>query len=166
MSALAEKLKKAGADTVGAQLIAACTQEIQQGMRDPATVWRRVGALFGQQLVSIIMADMGLASTVSQPTSAPHPPVVLSPERLENRRKLREVVRSKYKTSAGVSWSDVGWHELPALQRDGKEAAALLARGPANVPNDGRTVGQVLGIAQVNKIVEGVRSNGADADRC
>jgi hypothetical protein len=82
---------------------------------------------------------------------------VIPPERLEKRRELQHIVRSKYKNSSDVAWSDVGWHELNSLKRDGAEATALLAAGPAHVPNDGRTAGQVLGVKQIDQIIAGVR---------
>jgi hypothetical protein len=47
---------------------------------------------------------------------------------------------------------------LHGLQRDGVEAKALLAAGPAGVPNDGRTVGDVLGVPAVDQIIKAARS--------
>lgn len=163
MSALAEKLKTAGADTVGARLVTACVQELRQGQRSPARVWRQVGETFGYDLVCGLMKDMGLVVEAVSPPTPVRP--LLAPERLAKRRNLREIVRSKYKNSAGVSWSDVGWHELPALCRDGGEAAALLAHGPAAAPNDGRTVGQVLGVREVDRIVRAARDETAEVKR-
>lgn len=169
MSLLAEKMKQAGVDTIGAKLTQACIEALRRGPRNPVTAWLRAGELFGHEFVLGLIADMGpngapakpLARTYEQQQIAaklPYRPRVASPERLERRRNLQEIVRSKYKNSGGIAWSDVGWNELPLLQRDGKEAAALLAAGPAHVPNDGRTVGQVLGVKQIDQIIATVRS--------
>lgn len=184
MTILAEKLKEAGADTIGAQLTAACTQAARLHPNDPEAAWRSVGISFGHAFIRGIMTDMspapgperqlsarsidwkpmdmGLANASVRfdraPVIKPYQPKVIAPERLEKRRELRNIVRSKYKNSGDVAWSDVGWHELHALKRDGVEAQALLADGPANVPNDGRSVGDVLGVKRIDEIIKRVRS--------
>jgi hypothetical protein len=182
MSLLAEKMEKAGVDTVGAQLTQVCLDAIREGHRDPVKAWRRVGELFGHEFVMRLMADMGRSLPVSEArdntpqeqyqravdrvnrttdreiAAAPYKPRVIPKERLESRRKQQEIVRSKFKNSSGIAWSDVGWHELPVLARDGREAAALLAAGPAHAPNDGRSVGAVLGVKQVDLIIGSVRA--------
>lgn len=168
MSALAEKLTSAGVDTIGAKLTTACIQALRKHPGDVVAAWRQVGTEFGHEFMRNLMIDMAgkkesFPKTMLSPPAPPRPqseyrPRVISTERVEARRKLREIVRSKFKNSAGVAWSDVGWHELPALARDGGEAAALLAAGPAHTPNDGRSVGAVLGIKQVDQIIAAVRS--------
>lgn len=181
MNAFAEKLKDAGADTIGAQLTVACTQAARLCPNDPEAAWRSVGMSFGHAFIRGIMADMspaprpesspgvdwkpmdiGLANASIKfdraPEIKPYQPKVIAQERLEKRRELRNIVRSKYKNSGDIAWSDVGWHELHGLKRDGAEAQALLAEGPANVPNDGRSVGDVLGVKRIDEIIKRARS--------
>jgi hypothetical protein len=121
--------------------------------------------VFGYQFILDLKDDMrpkqardGASSLKPIKDAAPYRPRVIAPERLEKRREVKQIVRSKYMNSGGIAWSDVGWHELKATLRDGSEAAALLADGPAHVPNDGRTVGAVLGIKRVDEIIAEVRS--------
>jgi hypothetical protein len=183
VTALAEKLKDAGADTVGAQLTTACVEGLRLYPNNPRAAWDYAFNAFGRQFVAKIMNDMApakspteefvrsaqslplampprelLAPVPMRELQAPKPyaPRIIQPERLEKRRKLQETVRSKYKNSAGVAWTDVSWHELIAMGRDGKEAAALLA-ACQSVPNDGRTVGDVLGVKKVDEIIAAVR---------
>lgn len=167
MTALAEKLKEAGADTLGAKLTTACIDAIRLNPKSVEAAWRHVGLAFGHSLIRGLMDDMqppraarAERERVSRgPERAPiGQPVVIPAERIEKRRQLQAIVRSKYKNSGNVSWSDVGWHELTALERDGMEARALLREGPANVPNDGRTVGDVLGIKRTDEIIGSLRS--------
>jgi len=190
MTAFAEKLKQAGADTLGAQLTTACIEGLRLHPNNASAAWNHAFHILGRQLLVSLMADMTpnpspsekliresqslptpkstLSSMINRITpqnrheeamapARPYAPKVLPPERLEKRRELRQIVRSKYMNSGGIAWSDVGWHELKGLLRDGKEAQALLAAGPAHVPNDGRTVGAVLGVAKVDEIVGNVR---------
>lgn len=157
MTDLAEKLRNAGADTVGARIATLCVEGLRLHPDNLFRAWGHVGSSYGYDLLRTLVKDMGLPEVHAhaiQPYRARAP----SPERIERRQMLRELVRSKYKTSAGVAWSDVGWHELPALTRDGEEATALLEAGPAIVPNDGRTVGQVLGIKKTEQIIEAIRT--------
>lgn len=174
MTALAEKLKDAGADTVGAQLTTVCIDGLRLWPGCPKNAWDHAFNAFGRQFVTAIMADMGTISHAQEKSlrvpgepvvlppremlgPKPYTPRVIPPERLEKRRDLQQVVRSKYKNSAGVSWSEVGWHELVALSRDGKEARALMEAGPAMVPNNGCTVGQVLGVDRTDVIIANLR---------
>lgn len=176
MNAMAEKLKEAGADTIGARLTAACTNAIRQHPESVVDAWRLVGATFGHEFVRGIMNDMQRNSPQKEQKSPPTPlsrdnhsiggtpsrpytPRVTPPEVLQKRRQLQHVVRSKYKNSGDVPWSDVGWHELHGLKRDGVEARALLDAAPGNVPNDGRSVGDVLGVKRVDEIIARVRSS-------
>lgn len=164
MTMLAEKLKDAGADTVGARFTSACVNALRS-TRSPLEAWESVGRSFGLEFLSGLERDIRGAAHVEPVLVAstnigiqkPYQPRAIAPERMETRRKIEEVVRSKFKNSLGVFWSDVGWHELSALQRDGSEAAALLAAGPASVPNDGRNVGQVLGVKEVDRIIGALR---------
>jgi hypothetical protein len=174
MTAFAEKLQAAGVDTIGAKLTASCAEGIRQHPESVVDAWRFAGAAFGHEFTRGLMIDMQNSRSVTdEPSSpptplsrgnhamaapAPYKPRVIPPERLEKRRELRELVRSKYMNSGGIAWSDVGWHELTLLRRDGKEAAALLDAGPASVPNDGRSVGDVLGIKRVDEIVAAARN--------
>lgn len=172
MSAMAEKLKEAGVDTVGARLTAACTEAIRQHPDSVIDAWRFVGAAFGHEFVRGLMNDMQRNAPQKEQRSPPTPlsrdnhsiggpkpytPRVIPQERLEKRRELQQVIRSKYKNSGGISWSDVGWHELHGLKRDGVEAMALIEAGPANVPNNGATVGDVLGAKRIDEIIKSVR---------
>lgn len=172
MNAMAEQLKAAGVDTIGARLTAVCTEAIRHHPESAADAWRYVGAVFGHEFVRSLMNDMQRNSPAKEPKSspllldnherastAPYKPRVIPQERLEKRRQLQQIVRSKYKNSGDVPWSDVGWHELSGLQRDGREANALIAAGPASVPNDGRSVGDVLGVKQVDAIIAEVRQS-------
>lgn len=171
MNAFAEKLQAAGVDTVGARLTAACTEAIRRHPESAVDAWRYVGAVFGHEFVRLLMKDMQNVPA-QEPKSPPTPlskgnhamaspvpykPRVIPQERLEKRRELQQLVRSKYRNSADVPWSDVGWHELNGLKRDGNEATALLQASPANVPNDGRNVGDVLGIKKTDEIIAHVR---------
>jgi hypothetical protein len=47
----------------------------------------------------------------------------------DNENEPQDEQKSKYKTSRGVNWSDVPWHELPGMVSDGKIAAALIEAG-------------------------------------
>lgn len=172
MNAFAEKLKAAGVDTIGARLTTACAEALRRHPESVVDAWRHVGAVFGHEFVRSLMKDMQTAPGAkprSPPTPlskgnhamaapAPYKSRVIPNERLEKRRELQHIVRSKYKNSGDVPWSDVGWHELAGLRRDGQEAIALMDAGPQNVPNDGRNVGDVLGIKRVDEIVGKVRS--------
>lgn len=162
MTMLAEKLKDAGADTVGAQFTAVCTQALRDHPSNLMEAWRTIGLAFGYEFLRGLAADMRgetgdrvPASVTPMPVAPKKPP--LRKEIIEKRERVEHVIRSRFKNSAGIAWSDVGWHELPALARDGKEAASLLQAGPANVPNDGRTVGQVLGVKQTDAVIEAMR---------
>lgn len=172
MNAMAEKLKEAGVDTVGARLTAACIEAIRKHPDSVVDAWRSVGPLFGHEFLSGIMNDMQRNTPPKEQRSPPTPlsrdnhpvgvaaayqPRVIPPERLEKRRELQQVIRSKYKNSGGIAWSEVGWHELHGLKRDGAEAKALLEAGPANAPNNGTTVGEVLGVQRVDEIIKSVR---------
>lgn len=187
MTALAEKLRDAGADTIGARFTDVCTRAARLHPDNIDAAWRAVGSEFGHAFIRQIIADMnhpckpdgetGRLSTEAiewkpseitarpmvsfnrPPVVKPYQPRVLAPERVERRKVLQEIVRSKFKNSAGVAWSDVSWHELSALDRDGNEAKALLMAAPGHVPNDGRTVGQVLGVAMVDKIIQEARGD-------
>jgi hypothetical protein len=171
MNALTEKMKDAGVDTIGARLTTACVDAIRKHPDSVADAWRYVGAAFGHEFIRNLMTDMQRHAPAKEATmplitrafpafgaSTPYKPRVFPPERLEKRRELEHTIRSKYKNSGGVSWSDVGWHELAGLKRDGNEAAALLNAGPANVPNDGRSVNDVLGTEKINEIIAQVRA--------
>jgi hypothetical protein len=188
MNALAEKMKAAGVDTVGARLTTACTEALRKYPDSAVEAWRYVGAVFGHEFVRGLMDDMkgppvkpsldqevriepGELPTMSEylarcevnrtsnaAFSQPYKPRVIPPERLEKRRELQRIIRSKYKNSGDVAWSDVGWHELQGLKRDGAEARALLEAAPASVPNDGRSVGDVLGVKRVDEIIGQIRS--------
>jgi hypothetical protein len=168
VNAMAEKLKEAGVDTIGARLTAACTEAIRQYPGSIAEAWRFVGVTFGHEFVRGLMKDMQRnepqieqtsppVHAIGVPEQKPHQTRVIPPERLEKRRELRQVIRSKYKNSGDIAWSDVGWHELHGLKRDGVEARALLDAAPGNVPNDGRSVGEVLGVKRVDEIIGAVR---------
>ena len=179
MSDLAEKLKSAGADTIGAQFTTACTEALRAYPDNIAKAWGHVGTSFGHEFMLGLLNDMrgphvsqsaptipsscvqtvvGPARLTTIATLPPYKPRVIPPERLEKRRELERVLRSKYKNSGGISWSDVGWHELALLTRDGREAGALLAACPGSVPNDGRTVGDVLGVKETDAIIAAIRS--------
>jgi hypothetical protein len=187
MTAMAEKMNEAGVDIIGARLTAACIEAIRSHPDSVVDVWRTVGASFGHEFVRALMNDMqpkvqtveprkafdkiaaglnealAVASGIAEPSKLhipapkPYQPRVIPPERLEKRRELQQLIRSKYKNSGGVAWSEVGWHELHGVKRDGTEAKALLEAGPANVPNTGQTVGQVLGVQRVDEIIMSVR---------
>jgi hypothetical protein len=171
MNAMAEKLEAAGVDTIGARLTTACTEALRKHPESSVDAWRYVGTIFGHEFIRGLMQDMKTApgkEPTPPPTPlsrdnhsiggpAPYKPRVIPKERLERSRQMQQAIRSKYKNSGGISWSDVGWHELRGLKRDGAEAEALFNAGPANVPNDGRSVGDVLGIEKTNEVIAGVR---------
>lgn len=166
MSALAEKLKGAGihprdvaADlAIAKYLNSGGTIDGLQARLDVAAARMRGVTLASGASTTPVGAPVEPSRGVS-PVAAPAPyrPRIVAPERLERRRQLQQIVQSKFKNSAGIAWSDVGWHELALLTRDGKEASALLEASPGAVPNDGRTVGEVLGIKRVDEIIEGSR---------
>lgn len=169
MTMFAEKLKDAGADTIGSRLTVAVTAAIRaQPQANPESVWRAIGVTFGHDFVNSVMADMGFYppeprddathsehfGALARPISfRPHKPRMVAPAPVERRAKLAEVVRSKFKTSAGISWSDITPQAGIAMERDAKENAILRAALPAALPNDGRTYGQILGVAQVDKLL-------------
>lgn len=155
MSALAEKLKAAGADTVGARITCLGVEGLRLYHGRIGAVWAYIGAAYGYDLIAELAKDMKLPELKPAQVSGARG---ASPQDISVRKKLQELVRSKYKNSTGIAWSEVGWHELRAMARDGSEASALLDAGPANVPNDGRTVGQVLGVKTVDKIIEMARA--------
>lgn len=171
MSALAEKLKSAGVDTVGARLVAECTQAIRV-YQDPWKAWQHVGSVFGHDFIRSLMGDMqnvpGTAAREASQNSAPvassnpAPDVSISPYKPRAPDpKVADIVRrarSKYFNSGGIAWSDVSLVELTALKRDGGEAEALLNACPHDTPNDGRTLGDVLGIKMVDQIIAQVRA--------
>lgn len=157
MTALAEKLKTAGADTVGARVTTTCIEALRLYPDNVVKAWAHVGTALGYDLLRVLAKDMGLPKPTMPQTVQPIRPRLVEPKKAERLRELQKVVRSKFSNSAGVAWSDVGWHELHALARDGKEARVLLKAGPAAVPNDGRTVGQVLGIRRVDQLITAAR---------
>lgn len=175
MTMLAEKLKSAGVDTIGAKLTAAVTDGLRHHPDSVVDAWRYAGAVFGHEFARELMRDMKGAAIGNEQksplsplqkdnhsiASKPYTPRVISKETIERRRKLQEAIRSKYKNSGGISWSEVTWHELTALARDGKEATALYKAGPANIPNDGRTVGDVLGAKRIDEIIGELRKASA-----
>ena len=154
MTALAEKLKEAGVDTIGPQLTTACVQALRAHPESIEAAWRAVGLNFGHALLRQLQSDMGLTQVAK-----PYTPRVqsLDPVRTHRRAEIKRAIRSKYLNSAGVPWSEVSWHELHGLARDGVEAKALLTAGPSNITNDGRTVGDVLGIKKIDSIIEALR---------
>lgn len=193
MTALAEKMKSAGVDTIGSRLTAnACDAIRNDADESVVNIWNAVGRSFGYEFIRGLMADMkqdrvppaspvnavatsyreqSQASVSSawpparafpitvetfKPLAKPYQPHVIPKERIEKRSELRKAVE-KYFTSGGTPWLKVGWHELVAYARDGNESAALLAAGPASVPNDGRDVEAVLGRKAAEKILEKVR---------
>lgn len=165
MNALAEKLTVAGVDTIGARLTAVCTEALRRYPDSIMDAWRHVGIAFGHEFMGGLVDDMrggrpAVPHKIDPPRAAPIPyrARVIEPERLKKRRELQQIVRSKYQNSAGVAWSDVSWHALSALSRDGNEAVALLAAFSSDVPNDGRTVGDVLGVQRVDEIIAKARA--------
>jgi hypothetical protein len=188
MTALAEKMKSAGVDTIGAKLTAACIEGLRRHPGNEKAAWGYAFEAFGREFVSGVMNDMrgtpmpsvkalvdDLASDLrasgcplevpdvrarpTPPSEKPYTPRIIAPQRLAERRRLAEVVRSKYKNSGGIAWSEVGWHELPLLKRDGAEAAALWNACSGEIPNDGRTVGDVLGIKKTDEIIAALRKS-------
>jgi hypothetical protein len=155
MTAFAEKLKAAGVDTIGAKLTAAVSDGLRKHPNNPVDAWTYAGFIFGHVFTQGLMMDMK-GSANSLPVK-PYQPRVISEETVNRRRKQVASIRSKYKNSGGIFWSDVGYHELHGLARDGKEAKALLDACPANIPNDGRTIGKILGAARIDKIVGDIR---------
>lgn len=175
MNALSEKMKDAGVDTLGARLTTVCVEAVRQYPGSIAEAWRFVGAAFGHEFIRGLMNDMqrNTPAPAQEPKSpptplskgnhsmaspAPYKPRVIPAERLEKRRQLQQIVKSKYKNSGDVPWSDVGCHEALGLMRDGREVEALLAACPSDLPNDGRTFGDVLGAKRVDEIIAQVRS--------
>lgn len=160
MTALAEKLKEAGADTIGARLTTACVDALRLHPNNQTAAWAHVGAIFGHEFLRVIAADMNIPHQQrADSTSAvqPYRPRAISPERSLRRAEIGRAIKSKYLNSGGIPWSDVSWHELHGLARDGSEARALLSAGPSNVVNDGRTVSDVLGVNKINEIIGKVR---------
>lgn len=158
MTTLAEKLQNAGIDTLGARITNTCVEGLRLYPDNLRSAWAHVGSSYGYGLLRDLAKDMGLPEIPAGTLQSTYRTRAISAERVKQKQKLQEFVRSKYKNSGGVAWSDVPWHELPGLARDGKEASALLQASPASVPNDGRTVGQVLGVKKVDEIVKAVRA--------
>lgn len=158
MTALAEKLQSAGIDTLGARITNICIEGLRLYPDNLRSAWAHVGSSYGYDMLRALAKDMGLPEIPAGTLQPAYRTSAITPDRVELKQKMREFVRSKYKNSGGVAWSDVAWHELPALTRDGKEASALLQASPAAVPNDGRTVGQVLGVKKVDEIIKAVRT--------
>lgn len=173
MKAIAEKLEKAGYDTFAARFAVTATEALRRHPRSIADAWRYMGETFGFEYLRGLAEDMAggkpsnpaprqTDGTVFVPPQSrpvtPYRPREISKERAARRQKLLEVVRSKYKCYDGRWWSEVGVHELPAMARQGKEAAALLASLPANLPNDGRSLGDVLSAQSIDAAVERARA--------
>lgn len=134
-----------------------CEEAVKLHPNDVAAAWEFVGKAFGHDF----LRSLGKSSLAPRAECAPKPylpRIALSPERFERRMELRKAVRSRYSNSVGVAWSDVIWADLPGLHRDGVEANALLAAAPGNIPNDGSTVGDMLGVHRVDEIIEKLRS--------
>lgn len=176
MSEMAEKLKDAGVDTVGARLTTACTDAIRKHPDSVVDAWRYVGAVFGHEFVRGLMSDMqakvqaaepiarGTAepSKLHIPTPKPYQPRVIPPERLEKRRALQQIVRIHfgYKTSDGTDWAQIGAHELDGMDRDGAMARAVKARiGVLTNEDRFRTVGDLMTAKQFNEVVDQVRKH-------
>ncbi len=91
-------------------------------------------------------------------------PTIITKEELERRRQ-EEAERKKriselvlrYSTSFGTPWGELGWHELPSMGRDGEIAKAIVAAGPAHVPNDGRRVYDVITKNRLHGIIDQAR---------
>lgn len=147
-------------DIAADSFVRACAEAVERHPGDAVNAWRHVGAVFGYQFLRRFAAALKDDKKVpaQQVTQRPYGPRKITPERIERRERLQEIVRSKYKNSAGVAWSDVCWNQLRQLSRDGLEAGALLQASPQVAPNDGRTVGDVLGVSAVNKIIGALRA--------
>lgn len=151
-------------DRVADRLSHACVEALERHPYDVVNAWRHVGAIFGYQFIQRLGASpkedrqpqKALREIVHHASS--YRSREIAPERLERREIIREIVRSKYKNSAGIAWSDVLWIKLHELSRDGDEARALLEAHPQSVPNDSRTVGDVLGTDAINKIIADLRA--------
>jgi hypothetical protein len=129
-----------------------CEEAVRLHPNDIDAAWEFVGRAFGHDF----LRSLGKASFA--PTRKPYAPRTIEPARLERRLELKKAIRSKFSNSVGVAWSDVIWADLYGLQRDGKEAQALLAAASESIPNDGSTVGDILGVRQVDEIIEKLRS--------
>lgn len=135
-----------------------CEEAIRLHPDDIPAAWEFVGKTFGHDF----LRSLGRASFAPRPEHAakPYQPRPITVEREERRLHLRKAVRSKFSNSVGVAWSDVLWVDLNGLKRDGAEAQALLAAAAADdlIPNDGSTVGDVLGLKRVDAIIAEVRA--------
>lgn len=182
MTAIAEKLKAAGVDTFEARFAVLAIEALRAHPDNIEAAWRLIGERFGHQYLRERAKDMrgpkkeaferlaeaareavSVARGETQPLNTPKPYVsrVVSLKKTAARReKLFERVRSKFKCHDGRYWSEVGWHELAGMTRQGAEARALLAAGPANVPNDERTIADVIGVTKIDQIIIGARTDG------
>ena len=178
MTAFAKKMKEAGVDTFSAQFYNMAVDALRKNS-DARKAWDILGDKFGYEYMVRVKRDMSGTTETANGTTAnnprkptpsiekPYRPRVIAPETIDRRRKLREATRkilSKYRCYDGRSYSEVGIHESGGMERQGREMAALRAALPAYVPNDGRTFGDVLTTAQIDAIIEDVRSKDVDAD--
>lgn len=58
MTALAEKMKEAGVDTIGAKFTAMCLEALRRNPGDVLSAWRWVGAHFGLHFLEELKGDM------------------------------------------------------------------------------------------------------------
>lgn len=177
MNAMTEKLREAGADTVGARLTTACIEAVRRHPENIVDAWRFVGATFGHEFIRGIMADMQPKGQTIEPqfhpapssplprnntisSPAPYKPRVITLERLEKRRELQRIVQIKfgYKTSDGTDWAQIGAHELDGMDRDGAMARAVKARiGILTNEDRFRTVGDLMTAKQFEEVADQVR---------
>lgn len=186
MNALAEKMKDAGVDTIGARLTATCVEAIRRHPENVTDAWRFVGATFGHEFIRGIMADMQPKgqtiepqfhpapsspsprnNTIASPAPAPYKPRVIPPERLEKRRELQQIVRIQfgYKLGDGTDIAQLGVHELDVVDRDGAMVRAVKARiGVLTNEDRFKKVYEVMTQKQFNEVLDQVRRHPIKGD--
>lgn len=152
MTAIGDKLKDAGVDTLGAKITTLVIEGIRFYPNSVVDVWRFVGERVGYDLIRIVMKDMGVdrrgpEKSPMSPLGNDAQPVGGGPkkslddyrrerERREkekaerDKRKARVIVMFKSKTYDGRDWAEVGAHELPGMARQGGIARELIKELP------------------------------------
>jgi len=183
MTLLADKLKNAGADTLGAEFISRLTEAVRRYPDSVVDAWRCLGDMWGYAKARQVMKDMsGLdgkekhspptplsaeravpisGKPIRLPSPKPYQPRVKpDPARIEiAKEKVIKIIHSQFKSRAGIWWSEYTYQGLQAEKFDGLEADAVIAIWPAGHRNDGTKAGEAIGIKKIDKAIAAFRAS-------